>query len=52
MADNYSKFGTSAISAFSYLISVEDMFAENIPQLVESEWNVLQQKKGHYAESI
>lgn len=27
------------------------MFAENIPQLVESEWNVLQQKKGHYAES-
>lgn len=51
MADNYSKFGTSAISAFSYLISVEDMFAENIPQLVESEWNVLQQKKGHYAES-
>ena len=50
IADNYSKFGTSTISTFSYLIPVEDMFAENIPELVENEWN-MQKRQGNYAES-
>ena len=38
MANNYFDFGTTTIPTLSKLMSVEEMFAENMPQLVEIEW--------------
>ena len=38
MASNYFDFGTTTIPTLSKLMPVEEMFAENMPELVEIEW--------------
>ena len=45
MANNYFRFGTTTIPTLSKLIPVEEMFAENMPKLVEEEWQ--KRKKGN-----
>lgn len=45
MANNYFNFGTTTIPTLSKLMPVEEMFAENMPILVETEWQKILREK-------
>ncbi len=45
MANNYFNFGTTTIPTLSKLMPVEEMFAESMPILVETEWQKILREK-------